>query len=86
MSGKDHKIELFRSDCYICRETERRIERIKPDGYDLIVYNIVNHPPSRIMARERGIKAAPSIYIDGELVFVGMPTEYELKKALNLVI
>lgn len=79
-----HKIELFRANCKLCDYTEREIMRVVCNECEFIVYrpeDCVDGSCCR-KAEGYGVKAVPSIVIDGKLVVIGKIGSEELKKYL----
>ncbi len=79
-----HKIELFRANCKLCDYTENELRKAVCSECEVIVYK----PESCIdgsccvKAENYGIKAVPTIVIDGKLSMTGKINADEIKKHL----
>ncbi len=78
-----HLIEVFISGCPICRETIRIIEASKCPECRLVIYNLQETPEAMAKAEEYGVKATPTIIIDGKIRLVGKPRPEELRQILR---
>ena len=80
------KIEVFKTDsCPHCPAAVAAAESAKAKLGDQIDVEIVNanNPENIDRAREYRIMAVPTIVINGEVTFVGTPTEEELMQKLE---
>lgn len=80
------KIELFVSDCKLCQRMENMIQSLFPH------LEVEVHRASEcvdgsccIRAAEVGVRAVPSLAVDGHVVQVGLPTEEELERLKRLL-
>jgi glutaredoxin 3 len=71
---RHHTIEIFSANCPLCKHVIDNIEIGKCEGCNQTVYN-VNIITDKIKSkiRDYGIKAVPSIIIDGKIKLVGIP-------------
>jgi glutaredoxin 3 len=74
MMRRHHTIEIFSANCPLCKHVIDNIEIGKCEGCNQTVYN-VNIITDKIKSkiRDYGIKAVPSIIIDGKIKLVGIP-------------
>lgn len=82
-----HEIEIFTSGCYLCRETVEIVEKAKCDACRLIEYNLSEKCESEIClakAKKYGIKATPTIVVDGRIAIEGKPTVDMVKIVLGV--
>jgi glutaredoxin 3 len=69
-----HTIEIFSANCPLCKHIIDNIEIGKCEGCNQIIYD-VNIMTDKIKSkiRDYGVKAVPSIIIDGKIRVVGIP-------------
>lgn len=71
------KIEIFTAGCPLCRETVAAVKQaVVSCGCDVVEHNI-----SAQISREAqryGVKAVPTIVVDGQIVFEGKPTDQQI--------
>ncbi len=82
-----HEIEIFTSGCYLCREAVEVVEKVKCSECTLTEYNLAEKCESEIClakAKKYGIKATPTIVVDGRIAIEGKPTVEEVKKVLGM--
>jgi len=79
-----HTIEVFTSGCPLCLETIQIVHEAKSPECTLTEYNIREKNEHLERARKYGVKAVPSIVVDGKLAIEGKPTINQVKKALGL--
>lgn len=79
-----HTIEVYTSGCPICKETIEIVRKAKCPECTLTEYNILEKIEYLEKARKLGIKAVPSIIVDGKLAIEGKPTVQSVKKTLGL--
>lgn len=78
-----HKIEVFTAGCPLCLDTMKMIkEATKECGCEVIEYRCSGTECCE-EAKSYGIKAVPSIAIDGKLVIEGKPTLDQLKNYIQ---
>jgi hypothetical protein len=69
-----HIIEIFSSQCPLCKHITDDIEIGKCEGCKQIVYDVNNMTEEiKVKMNEYGIKAVPTTVIDGNIKFVGIP-------------
>jgi hypothetical protein len=80
-----HKIELFRANCKLCDYTEREVRKAVRGEYMIVVYRPEDCVDGSccIKAESYGVKAVPSIVIDGKLAATGKIGSGEIKKILG---
>lgn len=69
-------IEVFTGSCRLCEGAVALVERVA-QGQEIEVLSIDGD-----RAKEYGLRAVPSIVIDGEIEFQRQPTEDEFTQAL----
>lgn len=79
-----HAIEVFTSGCPLCQETINTVKEAKCPECTLTEYNILEKREYLEKARKFGVKAVPSIVVDGKLAIQGKPTVQNVKKVLGL--
>ena len=79
-----HTIEVFTSGCPLCLETIQLLNEAKTPACTLTEYNIREQKEHFERARKYGVKAVPSIVVDGKLAIEGKPTVNQVKKVLGL--
>lgn len=79
-----HKIEVFTSGCPLCKETSQIVREAKCPECTLTEYNILEKTEHFEKARKYGVKAVPSIVVDGKLAIEGKPTVQNVKNILGL--
>ena len=65
-----HKIVVFSGDCPLCDEVVSEIEAGKCAGCQLTVYHLSR---DWAVAKECGVRAVPTVIIDGEVKIEGKP-------------
>lgn len=84
---KKVRLELFTADCPLCEETIEMVKNAKCDECTLIEYNLVERCEDETClakVKKYGIKAIPSLVVDGKLAIEGKPTVARVKEVLNL--
>jgi glutaredoxin len=79
-----HKIEMFTSGCPLCQEAVEVVQRAKCPECTLIEYNLFEKTEYLEKARRYGVKAVPSIVVDGKLAIEGKPTVHSVKRILGV--
>jgi len=82
-----HAIEIFTAGCHICRETLEIVEKARCDECILTEHDMTEKCDTGIClekAEEYGIKAIPTIVVDGRVAIVGKPTEGRVREVLGL--
>jgi len=79
-----HTIEVFTSGCPLCRETIQIVQEAKCLECTLTEYNILKKTEYLERARKYGVKAVPSVVVDGKMAIEGKPTVQHVKKVLAL--
>ena len=74
------KVELFRADCKLCDRTEVMVRHILPEGVSLEVHRASECRDGSCcrLAEAYGVRAVPTLVMDGEVVLVGLPDEEQL--------
>ncbi len=63
-----HRITVFTSDCFLCRDVVDEIEAGKCASCELTVYDVSEH---KALVREYGVRVVPTVIIDGEVKIEG---------------
>ena len=73
-------IELFISDCRLCDTTNQLLTRYFPT-VDITIHRAAECIDGSCcsLAAQYGIKAVPSLVVDGEIVLVGVPDKEDIK-------
>lgn len=82
-----HEIEIFTSGCYLCMETVEIVEKAKCSDCRMTEYNLSERCKTEIClakAKKYGIKATPTIVVDGRIAIEGKPTVEKVKEVLGL--
>ncbi len=71
------KVELFRADCRLCDRTERIVRHILPPGVEFEVHRAEECRDGSCcrLAERYGVRAVPTLVVDGRIVQVGLPDE-----------
>jgi hypothetical protein len=67
-----HKIEVFVSNCFLCRNILNEIEAGKCAGCQLIVHNLTENVDQNLVQKYK-ITVVPTIVIDGKIKIEGRP-------------
>ena len=71
------KIEIFTAGCPLCTETVAAVKQaVGSCGCEVIEYNISNQISRE--AQQYGIRAVPTVVIDGQIAFERRPTDQEI--------
>lgn len=73
------KIEVFTADCPLCQETLRLIRQEACSECEIIERRCEGDECCE-PAKGYGIKAVPTVVMDGKIRFVGKPTLAEIKR------
>jgi glutaredoxin len=80
------KIELFSAECRLCDRTLNLLEQTFPS------LKIIVHRQSECvdgsccaLAEKYGVRAVPSLVVDGKVVMVGLPAEREMKDLVKIL-
>ena len=80
MANLKHKIEVFTADCPLCVDTLKAVrEATKEYGCEVIEYKCKGTECCE-PAKDYGIKAVPSIIMDGKIAHVGKLSVEEFRK------
>lgn len=71
-------IEVFTADCPLCKETLRLIKQETCPECEIIEQRCRGDECCQ-PAKDYGIKAIPTVVVDGKIRFVGKPTLAEVK-------
>ena len=70
---RNHVIEIFSSNCPLCRQVIGDIEMGKCQGCEQIIYNINSMTEGlKTKMKVYGVKAVPTTVIDGSIKVVGI--------------
>ncbi len=85
--GVGRKVEVFTSGCELCRETVKMMSEVKCEECTLIEYNLSEEPGKEVYlqkAKDYGVKATPTIVVNGKIALVGKPTIEKVKEVLGV--
>lgn len=71
------KIEVFTADCPLCKDTMRLMRQETCPECEIIEQRCAGECSEP--AKDYGIKAVPTVVVDGEVRFMGKPTLTEVK-------
>ncbi len=79
------KVELFSAGCRLCERTEAMLQNRFPT-IELTVHRSQECVDGSCctLAEEYGVRAVPSLVVDGQVVLVGLPGNTELAKLNRL--
>ncbi len=78
-----HVILLVSQWCPTCPHADELWRRLQPEyGYNYEVLDIMT-PEGKYWVNKLMIRSVPSTVIDGQLKFVGVPTEEEARQAIE---
>ena len=71
------KVELFRADCKLCDRMEVVVRKYLPEGAELVIHRAeeCRNGSCCALADRYGIKAVPTLVVDGEVKVVGFDPE-----------
>lgn len=72
------KIEVFTADCPLCKETLKLVKQEASSECEIMERRCQGDECCE-PAKNYGIKAVPTIVVDGKIKFVGKPTLAEIK-------
>ncbi len=76
------KIEIFTADCPLCRDTLKIIREAACSECEVIERRCSGDECCD-PAREYGIRAVPTVVVDGKIALVGKPTPEEARTIFN---
>ncbi len=81
-----HKIELFRANCKLCDYAEEELKEVVCGKCEIIIYKPEDCVDGSccVKAENYGVKAVPSIVIDGKLALTGKSNSQKIKDILKL--
>lgn len=72
-------IEVFTANCPLCDETVQRVKQaVAHCGC-----TVVTRAPDSPEAQQYGVKAVPTIAVDGQILFIGVPTQEQANAMLR---
>lgn len=71
MTKQPRKIEVFTAGCALCEETLQRVQQAVASCGCEVVERRCGRAAVRREAKEHGIRALPSVVVDGQLIFEG---------------
>lgn len=72
------QIEIFVGNCPLCEETVQLVQELASSTDKVLVYNLQEGLEK---AQQYGVKAVPSVAVDGMLVLTGKPSRSQLEAA-----
>ncbi len=86
LNAYDMKVEFFSAECRLCKGALIRLEREFPD------VEIEVHKASEcvdgsccVLASEYGVRAVPSLVVDGKVVLVGLPNDRDIESLSTIL-
>jgi len=82
-----HNIEVFTAGCDLCKKTMEVIQGATCSECTITEYDIREKCENETCvrkAKEYGVKAVPTIVIDGKITIEGRPTIHQIKEELGL--
>ena len=76
------KIEVFTADCPLCKETLEMIKKEACSECEVIERRCSGEECGE-SAKDYGIKAVPTVVVDGKITIVGKPTLEEVKQLFS---
>jgi predicted DsbA family dithiol-disulfide isomerase len=75
--SRPRKIEIFTAGCSLCRETVTAVKQaVVSCDCDVVEHNISTQISRE--AQRYGVKAVPTIVIEGQIAFQGKPTDQQM--------
>ena len=78
-----HMVEVFVTNCPLCREALENVKKAVCPHCTLKVYNVLENPEHIEKIKAYNIRAIPAIVIDGKEKFEGVPELKELRRILG---
>ncbi|MHA1188452.1 MAG: thioredoxin family protein [Candidatus Heimdallarchaeota archaeon] len=78
-----HKFEIFTAGCSFCQTALKLLKEAICEKCQIIEYNLNKSADAVILAKKYNIKSVPSIVVDGELRFEGIPSPEEIKAIIT---
>ncbi|MFQ6128588.1 MAG: thioredoxin family protein [Thermoplasmata archaeon] len=81
------EVEVFTASCPLCKETMEIIERVKYGKCTVTGYNLFERCDDMSCldkARKYGIRAVPTMVVDGKIAVEGRPSERQVRHYLGL--
>lgn len=80
------KVEFFSAECRLCERTLVMLDGVFPDiEIDVHRTSECSDGSCCALAAQYGVRAVPSLVVDGRVVLVGLPDEDDIKR-LSLVL
>ncbi len=74
------KVELFSAECRLCERTLGILKENFPDlEIDVHRASECKDGSCCLLAEQYGVRAVPSLVVDGEVIFVGLPEEHDIR-------
>lgn len=81
------EIEVFTASCPLCKETLEIVERVKCPKCNLTEYNLFERCEDKVClekAKKYGIRAVPTVVVNGRIAVQGRPTEAQIRHYIGL--
>ncbi|MCJ2670027.1 MAG: thioredoxin family protein [Thermoplasmata archaeon] len=81
------EIEVFTASCPLCKEAMEIIKRVGYGKCTVTEYNLFERCEDKVClekAKEYGIRAVPTMVVDGKVAVQGRPTERQVRHYLGL--
>jgi hypothetical protein len=81
------EIEVFTASCPLCKEAMEIIKRVGYGKCTVTEYNLFQRCEDKVClekAKKYGIRAVPTMVVDGKVAVQGRPTERQVRHYLGL--
>ena len=78
-----HKFEIFTAGCSLCQTTLKQLKEAVCEKCQVIEYNLNQSADAVELVKKYDIKVVPSIVVDGEIKFEGIPSPEEIKEIIS---
>ncbi len=74
---------LTQENCHFCEMAKALLDRLAPEYHFVIETLALDSPEGQALAEQNGILFPPGLFIDGEAVSYGRPSEGKLRRELK---
>jgi len=83
---KRMKVEFFSAECRLCQRTLDTLDHAFPDiEIDIHRASECTDGSCCALAAQYGVRAIPSLVVDGKVVLVGLPDEEDIKRLATIL-
>lgn len=80
------KVEFFSAECRLCERTLNMLNQNFPDiEIDVHKASECRDGSCCVLAAQYGVRAVPSLVVDGRVVLVGLPDEQDIKSLATIL-